>query len=111
VIDDVYHIYIDYCPSNVKSVFVLNRGEPIVVVKSVSSAVRFDSLTKICLSWTVCRALYNGSFTVPDGSGWVSATADISEPVQLSNIGYLTPIQLPITQVVAAVEKGRKSYF
>jgi len=78
---------------------VPNRVEPIVVVKSLSSAVRFGSLTEIGLSWTICRALYNGSFTVPDWSGWVSATADISEPVQLSNIGYLTPIQLPITQV------------
>ena len=54
--------------------------------------------------WTLCRAMYNSNWTVPDWSGWLSKTFGQADNVTLSRIGYMKPIMHPITDC-ATVKK------
>jgi len=54
--------------------------------------------------WTLCRALFNCNWTVPEWSGWLSKTSGQTENVTLSRIGYMKPLMYPITDC-ATVKK------
>ena len=66
-------------------------------------------------SWTVCRSRFNAKCTVPEWTGWISATSKLPTPVQQSVVGYLPPVLFPITEystvhqcILVAVEAANK---
>ena len=49
-------------------------------------------------AWTVCRSHFNSECTVPEWSGWISATSGMPKPENQSVVGFLPPIMFPITE-------------
>lgn len=92
---------IKFEPTAPHHVVLPKKVEPVLLVNVVSEtvSVRLLIAQNAVLNWVLCRSLYNEGCTVPDWSGWVSQTADASIPVNKSIIGYLNPIQQPITQM------------
>jgi len=88
-------------PLSVAGVMVPKKVEPVFTASSTTEACIPSLLcsTASCLYWLTCRALFNISSCIPDWSGWVSQTTSYCQHVQPSNIGYMAPIQSPITDV------------
>ena len=88
-------------PLSVAGVMVPKKVEPVFTASSTTEACIPSLLcsTAGCLYWLTCRALFNISSCIPDWSGWVSQTTSYCQHVQPSNIGYMAPIQSPITDV------------
>ena len=66
-------------------------------------------------AWTVCRSQFNSTFTVPEWSGWISATTNLPKTDSQSVVGFLPPIMFPITEystvhqcIVMAVKASEK---
>jgi len=54
--------------------------------------------------WTLCRAMFNSNWTVPEWSGWLSKTCEQQNHVIPSRIGYMKPILHPITDCATVKE-------
>jgi len=100
-----------YVDKEIPPCFAKKRAEPVLKVSNTdinNSVITSNPSLMVSTEflWTLCRALLNAGYTVPEWSGWVSKTTitQSSENTSNSTVGYLPPILKPITESATVQE-------
>ena len=92
-----------FAPPVLSTAIVKKKVEPLLSLREIpSTSDTIPCVTKCSLTyltWMVCRGLLNANCTMPEWIGWISTTTAADGVLMKSNIGYLTPILHPITDI------------